>query len=423
MTTPIQNKIFRKVALDRLSSPDQLDLMMQVISPKAWVALISLCSLVMVAVAWGIFGSIPTKVSGKCILIQSGGMESISTQSGGRISGIMVKVGDSVKKGDTIAQLSQPELMDKLSAAQARLQELEMHKKQLLSFGAENHHLKTEFGKQERKNLETQQQTLEIKIAAVTERVATEEKLLTEGLITKQALLASKIELSSAKQDLENVKNRLQQTSITRLEDEKQAHNELNAIENQISEINRGIDTIRQDIQLSTRIESHYQGRVVEIKADVGMLVSPGGAVVTIEPLEKSNNSIEAVVYLAATDGKKVHSGMEAQIVPSTIKREEYGFIRGQVTYVADYPASPEGMMKILENQQLVKDLSGDALPIEIRAKLIPDNTTSGFKWSSSSGPKLNIASGTMCSTEVIVKRQRPINLVIPFLKKNAGID
>ena len=419
----VKDKLFRKVSLDRLSSPEQLDLMMEVIPPKGWVALISLSFLILVIILWGIFGNIPTTVSGKCILIQSGGLASVTAKSGGRISEIIVKIGDSVKKGDVIAQLSQPELMDKLNVAQAHLHELEIHEQQIRSFSSEKRNLKSAYTQQELKNMEAQKQTLEIKIGALAERVETEEKLLTQGLITKQALLATKIELSSTQHELGNVKSQLQANSITKLEGEKATQNEETGIENQINETKRGIDTLLHDIQLSTRIDSPYEGKVVEIKAGTGMLLSPGSSVVTIEPIEKNINDIEAVVYLAATDGKKVHDGMEAHIVPSTVKREEFGFMLGQVTSVADYPASPEGMMKVLENQQLVKELAGDSLPIEIRTKLLPDSTLSGFKWSSSAGPQIKIVSGTMCSTEVIVKRQRPIYLVIPFLKKNIGVD
>ncbi|MEY4095680.1 MAG: hypothetical protein RLZZ53_2879, partial [Acidobacteriota bacterium] len=34
-------KIFRKVALDRLASPEQLDLLMEVTSPRSWIALVA----------------------------------------------------------------------------------------------------------------------------------------------------------------------------------------------------------------------------------------------------------------------------------------------------------------------------------------------------------------------------------------------
>ena len=36
-----QDRIFRQAALDRLSSPEQLDQLMQVTTPKSWMALVA----------------------------------------------------------------------------------------------------------------------------------------------------------------------------------------------------------------------------------------------------------------------------------------------------------------------------------------------------------------------------------------------
>ena len=37
-------------------------------------------------------------------------------------------------------------------------------------------------------------------------------------------------------------------------------------------------------------------------------------------------------------------------------------------------------------------------------------------------GPKLQLTSGTLCSAQFIVERQRPISLVIPKLRELTGI-
>ncbi|MGA1194869.1 MAG: hypothetical protein ACO36I_00070 [Candidatus Latescibacterota bacterium] len=44
-----QKQIFRQAALDRLSSPDQLDQLMRVTTPKGWIALMALCSVLLAA--------------------------------------------------------------------------------------------------------------------------------------------------------------------------------------------------------------------------------------------------------------------------------------------------------------------------------------------------------------------------------------
>ena len=98
-----KSKIFRKVALDRLSSPEQLDTLMRVITPKAWLALAPLLLLILGGTVWGWFGSLPDKIlATKCVLINAIGLADVSSESAGRITDFMVKVGDRVEKGSEI---------------------------------------------------------------------------------------------------------------------------------------------------------------------------------------------------------------------------------------------------------------------------------------------------------------------------------
>ena len=64
------SEIYRSAALERLSSPEELDSLMQVTTPKGWLALLSLGGLILVALLWGIFGRIPTKVTGSGIILE-----------------------------------------------------------------------------------------------------------------------------------------------------------------------------------------------------------------------------------------------------------------------------------------------------------------------------------------------------------------
>lgn len=60
-----KHSLFRKESLERLSSPERLDQLMQVVSPKSWLPLASLGSLVVVVVVWSIYGRIPITVEGR----------------------------------------------------------------------------------------------------------------------------------------------------------------------------------------------------------------------------------------------------------------------------------------------------------------------------------------------------------------------
>jgi hypothetical protein len=59
------SRVFRKAALDRLSSPEQLDQLVQVTNPQGWGALSILVGLLLAAFFWGVLGSLPMEVAGE----------------------------------------------------------------------------------------------------------------------------------------------------------------------------------------------------------------------------------------------------------------------------------------------------------------------------------------------------------------------
>jgi HlyD family secretion protein len=55
--------------------------------------------------------------------------------------------------------------------------------------------------------------------------------------------------------------------------------------------------------------------------------------------------------------------------------------------------------------------------------KFIPDpKTPSGFRWSSSQGPPVEIFSGTLVSASIVTEEKRPISYVLPILRSAMGM-
>ena len=52
-------ELFRKAALERLSSPEQLDKAITVSKPVSWLALIGITIIIVAFIAWLIFNSFP----------------------------------------------------------------------------------------------------------------------------------------------------------------------------------------------------------------------------------------------------------------------------------------------------------------------------------------------------------------------------
>jgi len=72
----MENKIFRKSALDRISSPEQLNEYMKVAGPGVWCIMAGLAVTFAAFIVWGLLGSIPETVdiSGTTLVRDSGQM-------------------------------------------------------------------------------------------------------------------------------------------------------------------------------------------------------------------------------------------------------------------------------------------------------------------------------------------------------------
>lgn len=75
----MQDKLFRKAALEKLSSPEELDQLMQVTTPRAWLALIGVIALMAIGVAIGLLGKIPVRqTSSYCLLLKNSETQELS---------------------------------------------------------------------------------------------------------------------------------------------------------------------------------------------------------------------------------------------------------------------------------------------------------------------------------------------------------
>jgi len=105
------------------------------------------------------------------------------------------------------------------------------------------------------------------------------------------------------------------------------------------------------------------------------------------------------------------------------VRREEYGFIKGKVIFVSDYPATEAALMKLLDNPPLVKLFESSGPVTEIRAEMEADaKTISGYRWSSPRGAPLKLSGGTLCVGEIVTRKQRPISLVFPYIRDTLGL-
>ncbi len=98
------SKVFRQSALNQLATPEELDKMIQVTNRKGWIAWLGLSSLVLAALVWGIFGSIPTVQRSSGLLIRQDGIQEIKATEAGQLTELNLKAGDSLKTGQVVGK-------------------------------------------------------------------------------------------------------------------------------------------------------------------------------------------------------------------------------------------------------------------------------------------------------------------------------
>lgn len=467
--------LFRKESLERLSSPEQLDQLMQVVGPKSWLPLAALGGLTFVAIVWSIVGRIPITVTGQGVLVRPQKVVAVQTPGSGQILTINVQPGASIKKGEVIATLDpDPDLKKQLQQEFNKLSELQqqneqasflqqqrldregkttVQQRQTLLSSLQNSQIQTpilrdkelESLRADRQNLQQRVQALQTLLPVLQERLKRRQQIFAEGAIPNELVLQAQQEylnnqavLADAESQLKRMDSREADaerryldnlTSISGLEAQlraldsqetslaQQSLESTNTRQNQIQEVRRNIARLEVELQEKSKIRSGYNGRVEEIAAKPGQVIAAGSSIATLNVATPSDKLV-SVTYFTVQDGKRIKPGMPVQVTPSIVKRERFGGIIGAVTSVSSLPATPQAASVLIGNQDMVKSLMSGDRNIEVFAQLEEDPATrSGYKWSSSKGPEQQISAATTTTVRVKVGEQAPISYVIPLFK------
>jgi len=417
------NSLFRKVALDRLASPEQLDVLLKVTDSRGWLALAGLGTILTTAIMWGVLGRVPQNVTGTGILIRSGGVFEVVSLAGGRVIDVAVAAGHVVREGQVVARLDQPNLADRLEQAKATLVHLRQQHARLIAYGEQDVALQTAYLGRQRHTLEQSIASAEKSMAWYAERITIQERLVTDGLLLKQSLLNTQQQHDAAGERITEARGKLAQLAVQELELHNRTREQVHASELKIEEQLQAVDETERALKAQGEIRAPHTGRILEVMTEPGAVVGVGQPILTLDLAGRMVTGLEAIIYVPSVHGKQIRVGMPVLIAPTTVKREEYGMMLATVTYVSDFPATARGMQRMLKNEKLVSGLSGSDAPYEIHADLlVSPETMSQYVWSSSQGPSLKIQSGTLATADITVAAKRPIELVIPLIRQYTGL-
>ncbi|MCL2011109.1 MAG: HlyD family efflux transporter periplasmic adaptor subunit [Synergistaceae bacterium] len=313
----MNREIFNEEAMSRLRSPEQLDSEITITQPVAWMALFTLFFLIGSIVLWSIFGIMSVSVQGAGMILDSAGVGNVFHDVSGKISEVLVQPGTRVRRGDVVAKLELPNMVN---------------------------------------------------------------------------------DIISARQGVMNSMNQ-------------------NQVESGIS----NLDSLMNIWRHSFNVVSSFDGIVMEVRVNVGDVVSAGTTSICSIRLDQRREDVIAVMYVPAEDGKKIEPGMVAQLVPSGADQKEDGSLMGVVRSVSLYPVSSSGIMRTIGNSDVVNwilNIMGGAV-MEVKVDLVRDpDSPSGYLWSSRVGSRRPLTVGAIFNGSVITDREPPLGRVFKKLSQ-----
>ena len=412
-------QLFRQDVIDRLNSPERLDELLRITSPRGWIALLSLALVILTALAWGIYGTISTKVEGSGIFIDPEGVHPVISLGSGRLSSIRVKVGDIVEVGQLVATMTNPDVQKQLDNQKIMLSALETEYAQEKNLMEKESESKRRVLGAQRDNITSSIKIQDSKAKWLKDRLSAYEDLFSEGYVLKQNVVQTRLDLDNTMLESEKLQNELGNNHLQEVELQESLQQRIFKQKFDIAQAKGKVELLERQLEESTQVFSPIKGTVISLEAMEESMIQTGMTILNVEPLEPG---LKVFMSVSAMKGKKIQPGMTAEITPTTVKREEYGYIFGTVIDISEFPITADSLMRLFNNRSFVEDAIRLGPLTSVNIEPVKDTTTrSGFKWSSQKGARVLVTVGTLCSGEVVVKLQSPISLVIPKLKEWIG--
>lgn len=415
--------LFRGAALKQLRSPEQIDQRARLI-PAAMRAMAAAVAIVLIAVlAWAVFGSIPTRVSGQGIMVDDGeGAYAVQPVTSGPILEILVKRGVQVAAGAIIARVEQASLTAQLSGVMARAAILQDHLARLRAAHAADIEKTEDTARRQQAAIDQQIAAGKVRAVRLTQVVADDDAMLTKGLVNRTQSLNNRQQLDQTLLDVANAEARKVEVEANLAQKRDELARREREKEAEIETIQADIARLRTELAVGSAVKAPIGGIVEDVRVGRGDVVAPGTVIATIG--QTGERKYEVVAVIGHDMAKRVLPGMDVHVRPVTVKKEQYGSMRGRVASITDSGVSTDELQAVLRNLELTKSLMGSSSPLLARIDLYGDpNTDSGFAWWTGDGPPFRVTRGTRVVIDVIVEETRPLALIMPSLRKLLGLD
>lgn len=381
---------------------------------------------------WFLFWPVPTEVIGRGVVIVPGGATVIDARAEGQILELPVRVGETVKRGQTLIRLYLPTLEQQLRRQEKDLAELirinaDLDRRDLDRLASADHLRDTALAKlkADRRRFEELQRIYDQKVAdfrhlARREVVAP----LAQEVVSSEDRA---IQLGNSVADV-GIREReaIDVWEKVKLEIDTAAQKRRYAID----DARRAIRVTRSRLSYDGTLLADRDGRILDLQVVRGQTVKPGERLGTLG--SRTGETLSAVAYFAPADARRLQPGLAMEVVPDWNERGRFGGIRGQVSRVSLLPATREDVNTTMGNPQLAEALVRNGPVMRTEIDLLPAapkgqawgrrSNLDGYRWTLSNGSSVfPIHEGLTLKAHGYVEWRTPVSYLLPMLRDLTG--
>jgi HlyD family secretion protein len=365
------------------------------------------------------------KVYGQGLLVAAGEtVVAVEPERAGVLREIRIKPGDTVEAGQILAVLELRDLEAELRTARLIHDQLNREFEKVSETAVQESARRHRSYDERRTVLADESGKLDASAMRLAKQVTDGEALFAKGLFRAADLEAVRRQHDVTSIDAAKNRTAIVQAQADLFEFENQLAARVRAAEENRARQAERLRELTERLLSASELRAPRDATVIEVPFGPGEFVQPGHTIITLSVTDgAAGMESELVTFLDVGQGLRALPGMAAHVIPSTVKKEEFGAIRAEVLSVRSRPASESEVNSLLRNADLTRRFMSGGPPIISRLRLAaaPD-TSSGFAWWTGSGPPWQIRRYTICAVEIDVGSQPPITLVLPLLKKLLGV-
>ena len=370
---------------------------------------------------WAVFGSLPSEVTGTGMVVRGNRLIAVEAKVAGTVVASHAQVDQKVYKSEILMSIDSSQQQIQLQGARKQLATGLPLSKQSEQSGVQAEATALAA-------LRLAQSRMRAQAPALERRRSETEALMRQANRLYNQRLISVTDLANLGQTFAELTNQVQ--ALT------DAVNDANLQYQQVKQQNAGNRYQLQQQNIATaasaagvndlisqarNIRSPIDGELVSLGKSIGDYANQGDVLFTVMP---SDRSLRAILLVSSANANRVKPGNQVLISPNESPATRFGFIKGTVTNISNAPATQAELIKAFGSTETAQSFAnsfgqqpGVAVPYLVLVRIQQDKNGLPV-WTLGKQPPWGLRAAGVATARIITDNIRPIQLLIPSLRK-----